>query len=95
MKLLLPFFYVTCIVLLMTVVSSCSSTGYSGYSGGASYYHRNSWDYDNYYRSGVNRHYNRSATRANVRSTAGSRSGAARAGAAARSGGGRGGGGRR
>ena len=93
MKRLIPLFYLTCIALLMTIVSSCSSTGYSG---GASYYHRSAWDYDNYYRTGVNNHYNRSAARANVRAGAASRSGgAARAGAAARSGGGRGGGGRR
>lgn len=93
MKLLIPLFYLTCIALLMTVLSSCSSTGYSG---GASYYHRSAWDYDNYYRAGVNNHYNRSAQRANVRSEAASRSGgAARAGGAARSGAGRGGGGRR
>ena len=93
MKLLIPLFYLTCIALLMTFLSSCSSTGYSG---GASYYHRSAWDYDNYYRAGVNNHYNRSAQRANVRSEAASRSGgAARAGGAARSGAGRGGGGRR
>ena len=93
MKIVIPLFYLTCIALLMTIVSSCSSTGYSG---GASYYHRSAWEYDNYYRSGVNRHYNRPAARANVRSGAASHSGgAARAGAAARSGAGGAGGGRR
>ncbi len=93
MKLLKLLFYLTCIALLMTFVSSCSSTGYSG---GASYYHSNAWEYDNYYRSGVNRYYSQPAARANVRAEAASRSGgAARAGAAARSGAGRGGGGRR
>ena len=92
MKILLPLFYMTIITLLLTISAGCSSTGYSGSS---AYYHRNAWDYDNYYRTGVNRYYSRPAARANVRSDVGSRSGAARAGAAARSGAGRGGGGRR
>jgi hypothetical protein len=70
-----PILYMMFAALLMIIVTGCSSTGYSG---GTSYHHRNSWNYDNHYRSGVNKNYNRS-------------SGAARAGAAARSGGGGGG----
>ena len=82
-------------VFLLALTTSCSSSGYSGYSGSAGYYHRNAWEYDNYYRSRVNYHYNRPAARSQVRSEAGNRArGAARAGAA-RGGGGRGGGGRR
>lgn len=93
MKTRVPFFYLACGALLLAVCAGCSSTGSYGSS---SYYHRNAWEYDNYYRSGVNRYYNRPATRANVRSEIGTRSGgAARAGAAARSGAGRGGGRRR
>ena len=71
--------------LLLAIVTGCSSTGYSG---GAGYYHQNSWDYDNYYRSGVNYHYNRVETRDNVRSEVGTRTGGA-----GHAGGGRGGGG--
>ena len=82
MKKMIPFLYILCVALLMSIVTGCSSTGYSG---STSYYNRNAWEYDNYYRSGVNHHYNRPAARANVRSTAGTRSGGA-----ARSGGGRG-----
>lgn len=93
MKIVIPLFYFTFITLLLTILAGCSSTGYSG---STSYYHRNAWEYDNYYRSGVNRYYNRPAARADVRSDVRSRSGgAARAGAAARSGAGRGRGGRR
>lgn len=92
MKIMVALFYMAFITLLMTISAGCSSTGYSGSSAS---YHRNAWEYDNYYRSGVNRYYNRPAARANVRSDVRSRSGAARAGAAARSGAGRGGGGRR
>ena len=82
---MIPFLCMACAALLLTIVTGCSSTGYSG----SSSYHRNAWGYDNYYRSGVNNHYHRSA--------AANRSGkAARAGAAARSGeGGRSGGGGR
>ncbi len=76
-----PILYMMFAALLMIIVTGCSSTGYSG---GTSYHHRNSWDYDNHYRSGVNKNYNRSAA-------ANRSSGAARAGAAARSGGGGGG----
>ena len=72
MKRMIPFFYIMCAALLMSIVTGCSSTGYSG---STSYYHRNAWEYDNYYRSGVNHHYNRPASRANVRSKAGTRSG--------------------
>jgi hypothetical protein len=42
-------------VLLLATLTGCTSGGY--YGGSSSYYHRNSWDYDRYYRSGVNRHY--------------------------------------
>jgi hypothetical protein len=88
MKRMTPILYMLFAALLMIIVTGCSSTGYSG---GTSYYHRNAWGYDNYYRSGASRHYNRPAARANVRSEVGSRTGGA-----ARSGGGRsGGGGRR
>ncbi len=89
MKKIIQFLYVVCVALLLTTITGCGSTGYSGSS---SNYHGNSWRYDNYYRSGVNNHYNRSAV-------ANRSGGAARAGAAARSGGGGraggGGGGRR
>lgn len=44
-------------VLLLATFTGCSSSGY--YYGGSTTYHRNSWDYDRYYRSGVNRHYHR------------------------------------
>jgi hypothetical protein len=88
MKKMIQFLYIACAMLLLTIVTGCSSTGYSGSS---SYNHRNSWDYDNHYRSGVNRNYNRSPARANVRSGA-VRSGA-KAGGGGRAGGG--GGGRR
>ena len=83
MKRITPFLYMMCAALLMIIVTGCNSTGYSGSS---SYYHRNAWEYDNYYRSGTNNHYNRTAARANVRSDVGTR-----AGGAARSGGGGGG----
>jgi len=89
MKKIIPFLYVMAAALLLTIVTGCSSTGYSGSS---SYYHENSWGYDNYYRSGVNRNYHRSEARAH----AVSRSGAGRGGGGAgRGGGGGGGGGRR
>ncbi len=65
MKKMIQLLYIACAMLLLTIVTGCSSTGYSGSS---SYYHRNSWGYDNYYRSGVNRNYNRSNARAHVRS---------------------------
>ncbi len=81
MKRMTPILYMMFATLLMIIVTGCSSTGYSG---GTSYYHRNAWEYDNYYRSGANRHYNRPAVRANVRSDVD-----ARTGGAARSGGGR------
>ena len=81
MKKMTPILYMMFATLLMIIVTGCSSTGYSG---GTSYHHRNAWEYDNYYRSGANRHYNRPAARANVRS-----GGAARSGAGGRSGGGR------
>lgn len=81
MKKMTLILYMMFATLLMIIVTGCSSTGYSG---GTSYHHRNAWGYDNYYRSGANRHYNRPAARANVRS-----GGAARSGAGGRSGGGR------
>lgn len=87
MKKMTPFLYMMCAALLMIIVTGCGSTGYSGSS---SYYHSNAWDYDNYYRSGANHHYNRPAARASVRSEVGTRGGAGRSG-----GGGRGGGGGR
>jgi len=91
MKKMIPFLYMICVALLLSIITGCSSTGYGG---STSYYHRNAWEYDNYYRSGVNNHYNRSAARSNVRSGAANRSGgAARAGAARSGGGGRAGGG--
>jgi hypothetical protein len=66
MKKIIQFLYVVVAALLLSSVTGCSSTGYSGsYSG--SYYGGSSWGYDSYYRSGVNRHYNRSTTR--VRAT--------------------------
>ncbi len=64
MKIMTPILYMMFATLLMIIVTGCSSTGYSG---GTSHYHRNAWEYDNYYRSGANRHYNRPAARANVR----------------------------
>jgi len=64
MKKTIQFLYVVCVALLLTTITGCGSTGYSGSS---SYYHGSSWGYDNYYRSGVNRHYHRSSvTRTNV-----------------------------
>lgn len=87
MKKMTPFLYMIFAALLMSTVAGCNSTGYSG---STSYYHRNAWEYDNYYRSGANHYYNRPAARANVRSEVGTRTGgAARAGGGGRSGGGR------
>ncbi len=72
------FLYLLSGALLLTIIAGCSSTGYSGSS---SYYHRNVWEYDNYYRTGVNHYYNRPEARANVRARAGTRpEGAVRAG---------------
>jgi len=75
MKKMTTILYMMFATLLMIIVTGCSSTRYSG---GTSYYHRNAWGYDNYYRSGANRHYNRPAARANVRSGGGGRSGGGR-----------------
>jgi hypothetical protein len=61
MKKIIQLIYLMCAAILLTIVTGCSSTGYSGSS---SYYSGSSWGYDSYYRSGVNRHYSRSATRA-------------------------------
>lgn len=82
MKKILPFLLPA--ALLLTIATGCSSTGYSG--GSSSYYHRNAWEYDNYYRTGVNHYYNRPEARANARARASDRSGGA-----IRTGGGRGG----
>ncbi len=91
MKKMIPLLCMICAVLLLSIVTGCSSTGYGG---STSYHHRNAWEYDNYYRSGVNNHYNRSAV-AN-RSSGVTRAGAAaRSGGGGRAGGGGGGGGRR
>ena len=73
--------------LMLTILTGCSS---SGYSGSSTYYHHNVWEYDNYYRSGVNHYYNRPAVQADVRART-----ATRSGGAVRTGGARGGGGRR
>lgn len=67
MKNIIRFFYVLCCALLLTIVTGCGSTGYSG-SYSSSYYGGHSWGYDSYYRSGVSRNYNRSVTRARVSS---------------------------
>lgn len=60
----------SCGVSLLMFAAGCSSSGYSGgasyYHGHSDYYRGNSWDYDRYYRSGVNRHYRRPETRARV-----------------------------
>ena len=70
MKKVTPILYMMFATLLMIIVTGCSSTGYSG---GTSYSDRNAWGYDNDYRSGANRHYNRPAARANARSGGGRR----------------------
>jgi hypothetical protein len=77
MKRMTPILYTMFAALLTIIVTGCSSTGYSG---GTSHYHRNAWEYDNYYRSGANRHYNRPAVRANVRSGRAARSRRVRSG---------------
>ena len=69
MKKMTPILYMMFATLLMIIVTGCSSTGYSG----GSSYHSNAWEYDNHYRSGANRHYNRPAARANARSGGGRR----------------------
>jgi hypothetical protein len=74
MKKMIQLLNIACAMLLLTIATGCSSTGYNGSS---SHYHSNSWGYDNYYRSGVNRNYNRSNARAHVRS-GGARGGAGR-----------------
>ena len=75
MKKMTPILYMMFATLLMIIVTGCSSTGYSG---GTSYIHSNAWGYDNHYRSGASRHYNRPAARANVRSGGAARSGGGR-----------------
>lgn len=70
MKKMIPILYMMFATLLMIIVTGCSSTGNSG---GASYYRNNAWGYDDHYRSGVNRHYNRPAVRANARARGGRR----------------------
>ena len=74
MKKIVLFLYIIYATLLLTILTGCSSVGVSGSS---SYYHHNSWEYDNYYRSGANRHYNRTDAKAKVRSKASTRSGGA------------------
>ena len=63
MKKLLRLFLLFLPVLLL---SGCGSAYYSGssrhYYGGSRHY-RSSWDYDDYYRSRVNRYYNRNEVR--------------------------------
>ena len=90
---------VICAAFLLGL-TSCGSGGYSaGYSTGPSYYYRDSWDYDRYYRSRVDYHYSRdrarsrvsSEDRARIRSEAASRRGSGEV----RSRAGRAGGGRR
>ncbi len=94
MKKMIRFFYVVCATFLLTIATGCSSTGYSG---GSSYHNRNSWDYDNYYRSGVDRNYERAAARAHVGSGGreGGRGGGRGGGGGGGGRGGGGGGGRR
>ncbi len=65
MKKTIQFLYVLAAALLFSIVTGCSSTGHSG-SHSSSYYGGSSWGYDSYYRTGVNRHYNRSVTRSRV-----------------------------
>lgn len=74
------FLYMIGTALLLATLSGCSSSGY--YYGGSTTYYRNSWDYDRYYRSGVNRHYHRTDVRRSTNSVNRSR-------AVHRSGGGR------
>lgn len=70
MSKVIQIFYVVCIVLLLTIVTGCGSSGYSGgssyYHGHSNYYRGDAWDYDRYYRSGVNRHYHRAEARGRV-----------------------------
>jgi hypothetical protein len=102
MKTIKPILFAAAALSLFLVLGGCVSTGYqvgygsSGYYGGAryysnpGYYYDNSWDYDRSYRSGVNRHYDRSRVdRSQVKSQA------QRAKSRVQSGGGRAGGRRR
>ena len=80
------------VTLLLALAAGCSSTGSSTVYGGHSttYYHSNSWDYDDYYRDGVNRDYNRRAA-AGAAAVRSERQGGS-FGGGGRGGGGRGGG---
>lgn len=71
MKKMLLFLYLMWTMLLLANVTGCSSTGYSGSTGYYHDNHRNSWNYDTYYRSGVNRNSNRAAASVHVRSGGG------------------------
>lgn len=57
MKKMKMFLFMIGTALLLSGLTGCGSSGYYGSS--VSYSHRNSWDYDRYYRSGVSRHYHR------------------------------------
>jgi len=90
MKKMIRLLYVICVTFLLAIAAGCSSTGsstgYSGYS--ATYYHGNSWAYDDYYRDGVRDDYNR-------RAAAGAAAVRSERQSGSFGGGGRGGGGRR
>ncbi len=58
-------------VLLLALLTGCGSGSY--YGGSGAYYHRNSWDYDRYYRSRVNYNYHRTAVRRSTRPVSGTR----------------------
>lgn len=68
MSKMIQLLFLLCTMVLLVIATGCSSSGYSGgssyYRGHSDYYRGNSWDYDRYYRSGVNRHYRRPETRA-------------------------------
>ncbi len=81
MKKIKMFLFMIGAALLLSGLTGCGSTGYYG---GSTTYYRNSWDYDRYYRSGVNRHYHRSNVNVNRSSRSVNRSRAVH-----RSGGGR------
>ena len=74
MKKMISFLYLLCGALLP---DHHSRMQFNGIQRKFRYYHRNVWEYDNYYRTGVNHYYNRPEARANVRARAGSRPGGA------------------
>ena len=80
MKKIKMFLFMIGTALLLTALMGCTSGGY--YSSSVGYSYGNSWDYDRYYRSGVDRHYYRSDVRRSTNSVNRSR-------AVHRSGGGR------